>query len=63
MQIQNGELLRLKETERLARERLERLAGPAGLPHRADVMKAAKELWAEAEATLRAYRDSKGAPA
>ena len=58
MQIQNGELLRLKETERLARERLERLAGPAGFSHRADVMKAAGDLWAEAAAALRAYQSA-----
>ena len=50
------ELRRLKEIERLARERFLRLSLPGTFGGNAEVIKAAEALWKEAAAAVRSYR-------
>jgi hypothetical protein len=50
------ELRRLKEIERLARERFRRLSLPGTFGGDADVLKAAEDLWTEATKAVREYR-------
>jgi hypothetical protein len=57
MQDNDPELRRLKEIERLARERFLRLSLPGGFGGDAEVIKAAEDLWREAAAAVRAHRD------
>jgi hypothetical protein len=51
------ELQRLKEIERLARERFLRLSLPGTFGRDAEVIKAAEALWNDAAAAVRAHRD------
>jgi hypothetical protein len=51
------ELRRLKEIERLARDRFLRLGLPGTFCGDAEVIKAAEDLWREAAAAVCAYRD------
>ena len=51
------ELQRLKEIERLARERFLRLSLPGTFGGDAEVIKAAETLWNDAAAAVRAHRD------
>jgi hypothetical protein len=51
------ELRRLKEIERLARERFLRLSLPGTFGGDAEFIKAAEDLWREAAAAVRAYTD------
>jgi hypothetical protein len=51
------ELRRLKEIERLARDRFLRLSLPGTFGGHAEVIKAAEALWREAAAAVRAHRD------
>jgi hypothetical protein len=51
------ELRRLKEIERLARDRFLRLGLPSTFGGDAEVIKAAEDLWTEAAAAVRAHRD------
>jgi hypothetical protein len=51
------ELRRLKEIERLARDRFLRLSLPGSFGGDAEVIKAAEALWREAAAAVRAHRD------
>jgi hypothetical protein len=55
--MRDDELRRLKEIERLARERYLRLSAPGTFGGDAEVIKAAEELWRDAAAAVRAYRD------
>jgi hypothetical protein len=57
MQDNDPELRRLKEIERLARERFLRLSLPGSFGGDAEVIKAAEDLWREAAAAVRAHRD------
>jgi hypothetical protein len=57
MQEEDLELRRLKEIERLARERFLRLSLPGIFGGDAEVIKAAEGLWREAAAAVRAHRD------
>jgi hypothetical protein len=50
------ELRRLKEIERLARDRFLRLGLPGTFGGDAEVIKAAEDLWTEAAAAVRAHR-------
>lgn len=54
---EDKELRRLKEVERLARERFLRLSLPGTFGGDADVIKAAEALWNDAAAAMRAHRD------
>jgi hypothetical protein len=56
MQEKDPELRRLKEVERLARNRLLRLSQPGTFGGDAHVTKAAEELWNEATKAVREYR-------
>ena len=51
------ELRRLKEIERLARDRFLRLSLPGTFGGHAEVTKAAEALWREAAAAVRAHRE------
>jgi hypothetical protein len=57
MQDNDPELRRLKEIERLARERFLRLSLPGSFGGDAEVIKAAEDIWREAAAAVRAHRD------
>jgi hypothetical protein len=57
MQEDDPELRRLKEIERLARDRFLRLSLPGTFGGHAEVIKAAEELWRGAAAAVRAHRD------
>jgi hypothetical protein len=54
--MQDPELRRLKEIERLARDRFLRLGLPGTFGGDAEVIKAAEDLWTEAAAAVRAHR-------
>jgi hypothetical protein len=51
------ELRRLKEIERLARDRFLRLSLPGTFGGDAEVIKAAEDLWKKASVAVRARRD------
>jgi hypothetical protein len=55
MRKNDPELRRLKEIERLARERFLRLSLPGTFGGDAEVIKAAEALWREAAAAVRSY--------
>jgi len=55
VQENDPELRRLKENERLARERFLRLSLPGSFGGDAEVIKAAEALWREAAAAVRSY--------
>ena len=55
VQENDPELRRLKEIERLARERFLRLSLPGTFGGDAEVIKAAEALWREAAAAVRSY--------
>jgi hypothetical protein len=57
MRENDPELRRLKEIERLARERFLRLSLPGSFGGDAEVIKAAEALWREAAAAVRPYSD------
>jgi hypothetical protein len=57
MRENDPELRRLKESERLARERFLRLSPPGSFGGDAEVIKAAEVLWREAAAAVRSYID------
>jgi hypothetical protein len=57
MRENDPELRRLKEIERLARERFLRLSLPGSFGGDAEVIKAAEALWKEAAAAVRSYSD------
>jgi hypothetical protein len=56
MQEKDPKLRRLKEIERLARERFRRLSLPGTFGGDAHVLKAAEELWREATKAVQEYR-------
>jgi hypothetical protein len=53
--MRDAELVRLEEIERAAHERFIRLSRPDGASD-PEVMKAAKDLWAEAAAAVRLHK-------
>jgi hypothetical protein len=57
MRENDPELRRLKEIERLARERFLRLSLPGSFGGDAEVIKAAEALWREAAAAVRSHSD------
>ena len=57
MQENDPELRRLKEVERLERERFLRLSLPGTFGGHAEVIKAAEDLWKKASVAVRAHRD------